>query len=699
MAEHPKKHPTRPSASRSKRSSVAGPFPLVRLAAMIAIVHGTVLSTPAAADERSPGPAERTAARKDVAILQRIAMLGHLPRYKEVAGIGAFSSYDRQGGNDDGFDGTYSYLRKEPGGGLVIAEMKGPGAVTRIWTPTPTDDLVEFYFDGEPTPRIREKMIDLFSGKRFPFLAPVAATGAGGFYSYVPIAYSRSLKVVVRAERVNFYQINYESYRAGTKTASYSPREGAGFARALADAGALLDRSGEDISAAGAGDDPVRTFADKGSVAAGGRATLFESARPGRVVGLRLSPASALAGGARDLLLNVYYDGELTPSISVPAGDFFGYGWGEPAMRSLLLGTSGDGNYLYLPMPFDRSIRIELQSERADATPWRVEVDHTDRARRADEGRLYAVWRRENPTILGRPYTFLDVKGRGHLVGAILQAQGDEPGAIPEFFEGDDQTRIDGKVRIRGTGSEDFFNGGWYDVPGRWDGRVSLPLSGSLAFKRHLARTGGYRFFLSDPYPFKKSLVQTIEHGPSGNALKTDYASLSFLYADRRPEGAGVVAPLVERKVAVPTKVVFTPGWTTPIAAFSWNDATLAKANDRIDGKELRHLQFRAEGREVFGSHYVMFDCEMPAAGRYRVAIQAIAGPTQGRVQLFADEVPAGPAVDLYAASRSQTAELVLGELELHEGRNPVMFKIVGKDGRSSGLGLDLYRIVFRRIG
>lgn len=33
---------------------------------------------------------------------------------------------------------------------------------------------------------------------------------------------------------------------------------------------------------------------------------------------------------------------------------------------------------------------------------------------------------------------------------------------------------------IQGTGSEDSFNGGWYDVPGRWEMRTSLPLSGAL---------------------------------------------------------------------------------------------------------------------------------------------------------------------------------------------------------------------------
>lgn len=110
--------------------------------------------------------------------LERLARLDLLPTFKDSVKIGMFSSYDRTGGNDDGFRGTHSFVRKETDG-LIIAEMQGPGVVTRIWTPTPSDDLIEFYFDGETTPRISEKFFDLFSGKKFPFLAPVSGIGAG----------------------------------------------------------------------------------------------------------------------------------------------------------------------------------------------------------------------------------------------------------------------------------------------------------------------------------------------------------------------------------------------------------------------------------------------------------------------------------------------------------------------------------------
>ncbi len=630
--------------------------------------------------------------------VERLSRLDLLPQFKQPVKTGSVSSYDRTGGNNDGFAGTYSFVRKEAGG-LVIADLKGPGAVTRIWTPTPSDDVTEFYFDGETAPRISVKFSDLFSGKVFPFLAPVSGIGAGGFYTYVPLEYQKSLKIVVKAQNFNFYQINYATFADDSKIESYNSNASQKFKDDLANAQKFINLTGADVSNYAASDaSKIQTKDFNGSLAAGKSLTVYESKKAGRIVGLKISPAAAFAGKERDVILKVYYDGETAPSIAVPVGDFFGYAWGQPAMKSLLVGTNENTDYAYLPMPFDKSIKIELASEKmSGAIDVGAKIKFTDEGKRKDEGKLYAVWRRENLTKNGVPYTFLDTNGRGHLVGVLLQAQGTDPGAVTEFFEGDDETTIDGETTIHGTGSEDFFNGGWYDVPGRWADRVSLPLSGCLDFKRYLARVGGYRFFINDAYAYQKSIRQTIEHGPTGNKFPTDYASVTFFYSENRPANLSL-APLAERKVNDPTRVVFTPGWTTPIYAFSWNNSTLAKDDNKIGGEDLRHLQFRATGREVFGPHYISFICEMPQSGKYKVFVQAIAGPTQGKVQLFKNEVSQGDAADLYSAERKKTPEILMGELDLAEGANRVMFKIVDKNEKSSGLGFDVYRIIFEKM-
>ena len=55
------------------------------------------------------------------------------------------------------------------------------------------------------------------------------------------------------------------------------------------------------------------------------------------------------------------------------------------------------------------------------------------------------------------------------------------------FFEGDDSTYVDNKMRLHGTGSEDYYNGGWYALLDRWDRGNSLPLHGCLDYSLPMA--------------------------------------------------------------------------------------------------------------------------------------------------------------------------------------------------------------------
>src|ERR1051326_4070178 len=100
--------------------------------------------------------------------IDEFSRLDRLPVLKDSIKVAAISSYDRSGGNDDGFSGKYSFVRKDPEG-LVLADLKGPGVIYRVWTPTPTDDLIEFVFDGEPAPRLQLPFRQLFLGKHPAF--------------------------------------------------------------------------------------------------------------------------------------------------------------------------------------------------------------------------------------------------------------------------------------------------------------------------------------------------------------------------------------------------------------------------------------------------------------------------------------------------------------------------------------------------
>jgi Protein of unknown function (DUF2961) len=618
--------------------------------------------------------------------------IDQLPRLRSFVKVGSVSSYDRTGGNDDGFSGKYSFIRKEEDA-LVIAELQGPGVITRIWTPTPNDSPLEFFFDGETVPRLVLPFREMFRGDHAPFLAPLAGSGGGGFYSYVPLAFQHSVKIRLHGPKMQYFQINYGLYESSAQITSFSPASN----DALRDETTKVQQGwsslGANIAPPGS-----QTHRREQVLEAGKSATLFESAQGGRVVAIRLTPASAFAGTDRRLVLKAFWDGNSQPAILSPAGDFFGYSFGDPSARSLLLGTEGDTAYAYFPMPFDRSARIEIVSERESGPPVHFvsEVISTSEARREDEGRFYARWNRENPVPQGQPFTFVDVQGRGHLVGVALQAQGLEPGQTL-FFEGDDEATIDGDLSIRGTGSEDFFNGGWYDIPGRWNGRLSLPLSGALDYQKAMGRTGGYRLMLTDAYAFRKSLKLTIEHGGEGNRVPADYSGVSYFYLQNSPANAPALASAASRAVSDPERLVFVPGWNEPIFAFSFENMALQKQEMKIDGGDVRVLSIEAHGEEKFGPHYIAFTVQIPKPGDYNVSVEALRGPVQGTVQLMFNNELIGKAIGFAGPSLTKADAVELGTVPLKAGENQLFFRLGSAAGNSDPFHVDLVRIICTR--
>ncbi|MBS1715532.1 MAG: DUF2961 domain-containing protein [Armatimonadetes bacterium] len=615
--------------------------------------------------------------------------LSLLPRLRTGYKIGAVTSYDRTEGNDDGFSGKYSFVAKE-GDDLVLADLKGPGCITRIHTPTPTMDKLEFFFDGEAAPRVSMPYRHYFDGEHAPFLRPLVDIAGGGCMSYVPMFYAKSCKVVLRAPRTQFYDINFVQFPAGTAVTTFDPR--AVPAEEMKRASQTLGRVG--LASEGGTKIPV-----KATVLPGKATTVFQTKKGGRIKGFALQPASSFVGKGRDVQIRITWDGEASPSILMPVGDFFGFAWGRPAMRSAVLGTVGDTLYCNFPMPYARSAKIELVSTRTDGAGFPVtgEVVVDDRPLGKDEGRFYAHWNRENPTTPGRPFTWLERSGRGHIVGLSLQAQDQEPG-LPVFFEGDDKTIVDGIEAVHGTGSEDFFNGGWYALPGRWERMFSLPLSGCLGYYDYLGRTGGFRFLLNDAYTFEKGIVQTIEHGPEKNQVPTDYVGVAYYYADSPPHGTRTVASPEARRVVDPKTVVYAANWAMPIATFGLSGCTVKRGDVPVGNGGVRVLSLRSSGANGFVDSHFGLRADVPVAGRYRVSIDAVRNSEGGTVRLSNGTRFIGEAVDFYAATAAEAKGVLMGEFDADEGENVVYFQMVGKHAESKAFGLDLGYVRFERI-
>jgi hypothetical protein len=465
--------------------------------------------------------------------LQNFSNLSRLPLYPKGE-MEQLSSYDRTGGNDDGFSGKYSAVRTD-GEGLVIADLKGPGIVNRIWTPTPTADTLKFYFDGEKQPRIAVPFIDLFTGTHAPFLAPLCGNQLGGFYCYLPIPYEKSLRIVFIGKNLRFHQTQYRTLPAGEKIKSFSMTMFADYKDDIAQIAKVWSKQQSPLAEYGA-----RLKSKKVNVLlrSGSETIIFSGSDGGRIVGMEFGAGSDLLKAYGQVLLTARWDGEAKNGVEVPLHDFFGFAFGKPAIQSIVLGSNSRNLYSYLPMPFDKSAEVKLKYEKSNVQdPDEILISGTvfftdDKRDPKTEGRFYTQSRREYNIPSGSPHVIADVKGRGHHVGTVLITQGLQNGST-WYFEGDDQATIDGKLKLHGTGSEDYFNGGYYAVMDKWDKGMSLPIHGSLEYDMMTSRTGGYRFYLSDKLNFQESFKLTIEHQPDvKNNVQADYTSLAMFYAD-----------------------------------------------------------------------------------------------------------------------------------------------------------------------
>ena len=486
---------------------------------------------------------------------------GTLPEYIDNSYCAQVSSWDTTGKNDDGFSGTYSFLRKNEDGSLVIFDVSGKGVINRIWTPTPNNDTLDFFIDNDYKPLFSIAFSDLFSGKIFPFVMPLCGNQLGGYYCYLPIPFEKSCRIVTRGTKIQFHQIQYRLYNDEKEVVAFNPELKQEEKEALEKVSLLWNKENKGVNDFYNG--KIISKSVNFTIEPGKTTTVFETGEGGRILGFEVSPSNIFEGLNKSTDIRITWDNEKNPAIYCPLADFFGFAFGDRSMQSLLLGSTDKSTYCYFPMPFDKSARIEFvgrEDESVSQTPVNIKVKISWSTTKRDpvkEGKFYSYWHKNAGAEKGIPHLLADIRGKGHYVGTLLQAQGLMAG-MTLFFEGDDSTSVDGSFRMHGTGSEDYFNGGWYAMMDRWDGKMSLPLHGSLDYSLPFCRTGGYRLFISDKISFEKSFFHSIEHGPVGNAFPADYTSIGFYYADSPPENIAIPTPELSR-VFIPDTLILYP--------------------------------------------------------------------------------------------------------------------------------------------
>lgn len=310
--------------------------------------------------------------------------------------------------------------------------------------------------------------------------------------------------------------------------------------------------------------------ADFRTIAVGDTLALLDENGPGIITHLWCTIATDDRRHLKALVLRMYWDGESTPSVETPIGDFFGLGLGEYYLyQSIPLSVGADKALnSFFPMPFQKHARITVTNEgtsKVDAFYFNIDYRAYSKPLPADELYFHAQYRQAAPAhgwtnqwrsngdanvdekknLNGEGnYVWMEATGRGHFVGvtmSVLQNQDQWWG------EGDDMFFIDGEKlpSINGTGSEDYFLGAW-DFGGH---PFSYGLFGAPVVGKEVAggRSSVYRFHLDSPIPFTKSLRATIEHGHA-NHRSDNFFSVAYWY-QTEPHAAFPELPKLEERI------------------------------------------------------------------------------------------------------------------------------------------------------
>ncbi|MBB4685786.1 glycoside hydrolase family 172 protein [Amycolatopsis jiangsuensis] len=251
-----------------------------------------------------------------------------------------------------------------------------------------------------------------------------------------------------------------------------------------------------------------------------------------------LAASQAVLSGTR---LAITFDGKTT--VDSPLGEFFGSGLGLFDSRTMLSSIDVGGGVLtaWWPMPYRRSATVELRNASGHPiTGARVEVTSapdpraTAGLRPGGELGYFSATSHQGPTRAGVDWPILTTAGRGVFYGETQTMTGRIPsGNQRNYLEGDERVYVDGiaSPQWHGTGTEDFFESGWYFRDGT---NFAMPLTGNPAYKVdgdgcRYDCTGAIRVLAGDAVPFSSALTFAIEHGPADDA-PADYSTTAYWY-------------------------------------------------------------------------------------------------------------------------------------------------------------------------
>lgn len=518
-------------------------------------------------------------------------------RPKAGEGGQQITSYDRRSVYDEetgeyldwaaNLDG-FGYLRYE-NGYKVLADLKGPGYLTRVWFGWDYTGNVKVYIDGNLT--FDMPMVDFVRafGAYDQLSYKGNVIGEDGYYGsnmlLIPITYNESCKILLEDGENNmfYYYVGYYNLEDGAAVESFTWPLSDANAAALEEANDKLNDK-----TVPTGDSNFDANIDPGETI-----TIYESALPAAITGWSLNlniPAEELddQSSLAEWIVNIYWDGSEKPAVSMTVADYFGvvYGLYDRAFDSAAHGVTADGvMYTTWYMPFASAKVTLTNNSRSTRT---VEASFATETLTAEEAaeltRFHGNWQRsyQGEDDRAPDAQFVYVEGEGRYVGTWLHVYQ----VVDNIWwgEGDEKIYIDGEKFPSwfGTGSEDYFGYTWgdgllfdYAYYGQPIQESECNYGAGLTVQQSAGDKVNYRIHVHDNITFTTSIEFMMEKYFNENFTK--YGASSFFYlTPETSDGHVSVAPTLEERLfnndSAPSLTIEADDSKTP-ADFDWHTA------------------------------------------------------------------------------------------------------------------------------
>jgi hypothetical protein len=522
------------------------------------------------------------------------------PAYRTVQ----FSSFDRRsslpGGpgwfaNSDGFGGeptpNFEKTIKDPDpdgiGEYLVADLKGPGAVVRLWSAAISgkvrlyiDDYTQPLYDGEAAPFFR-RTYGCFSESSALDNDLLERTIYQRDAAYAPLPFQKKLRIVWigNIKEIHFYQVGIRLYEPGTKVNSFRPQDLTASSRVInAVLAVLADPDGMPLSE----DESPVSF--QASLPPFEKREVLSLEGPKAVERLALKlEAEDMDRALRKTILHILCDEAPWGQVQSPVGDFFGAAPGINPSISLPFTIHSDGTMVCrFPMPFLKSLKVVL--ENAADTPVNISGSASIRPYLWDEQRsmhFRARWRVNHGLIASnrdvQDLPFLLARGQGLYVGTASYIMNPSPVPTPYgswWGEGDEKVFVDGDrtPSAFGTGSEDYYNYSWSSPDIFYYPYCGQPRNDGPGNRGFVTN---FRWHILDPFPFQQALSFFLELYSHERTAGLSYARIGYYYA--RPGAFDDHLPIGPEDI----RTVELPAWE-PAARMGARDFEFVNAEKAV---------------------------------------------------------------------------------------------------------------------